>query len=184
LKHLPKNSDLELCILKCHLLIEELLEKIITNASKNPNHVVKAKLSFSQKIHIARAFSSLKKEAWLWGSIKKLNDTRNELAHELSAQKKNEMCEKFISIVEGEFTKPEQKILSEKFGRFQWAAYAVYIKLSVHAQYNPMDLKNSSLLTKASNNRWRIDALKAARVSTPALYACINLKEKYLWKIL
>lgn len=67
IEHLPKNGDLELSLLKCHLLVEELLTKVILDSTKQPNYVKNARLSFSQKISIARSFSDLENKTWLWG---------------------------------------------------------------------------------------------------------------------
>lgn len=163
LKHLPRNGDVELAILKCHLLIEELLTKIITNKAKNPDYVEKANLRFSQKMHLARAYSQLEEEAWLWGAIKRLNDTRNELAHGLSVEEIQSKCNSFIEIVENVQGKPEENLLGPTFNRFHWAVFKVFSALAAYAHFDPRKLRIPTLLTGNTEPRHAEDADKPRR---------------------
>jgi len=73
MEHLPRNGDVELTTLKCHLLIEELLNKIISKNAASPKYIGQADLRFIQKMYLARAFAKTGIEPWVWGAIKKLN---------------------------------------------------------------------------------------------------------------
>ena len=163
LEHLPKNGDAELAILKCHLLIEELLEKIITREAKNPGYVIRAKLGFAKKMYLARAHSQLEQETWLWGAVKQLNDTRNELVHGLSPEELQIQCSSFIEIVESAQGKPEQDSLGPTFNRFHWAAFKVFTKLAVYAHFDPTKIRRPTLLTGNTDLQGAADTDKPNR---------------------
>ena len=163
LEHLPKNGDVELAILKCHLLIEELLEKVITREAKNHGYLERAKLEFSQKMHLARAYSQLEQETWLWGAIKKLNDTRNELVHGLSPEALQKLCSSFIEIVESAQGKPEQDSLGPTFNLFHWAAFKVFAKLAAYAHCDLTKIRMPTLLTGNSELQGAADTDKPNR---------------------
>lgn len=147
LEHLPKNGDVELTILKCHLLIEEQLDKIVTKEAKHPDYVKRAKLRFAQKMYLARAYSQLESESWLWGAIKCLNDTRNELTHGLSVEEIQKECNSFIEIVESAKGKPGADLLGPTFNRFHWAAFKVFTALTAYTHFDPTKLRIPTLLT-------------------------------------
>ena len=147
IEHLPKDGNIELAILKCHLLIEELLFKIISNEAKNSKYIENANLTFSQKMYLARAFSQLQDEIWLWNAIKKLNDTRNKLAHGLSPEEITSKCNSFIELVEKAKGRPEKDLLGPTFNRFHWAAFNVFSALSAYANHPLYKLKMPTLLT-------------------------------------
>jgi len=146
LECLPKNGDVELSLLKTHLLIEEVLTKIITDRALNPEYIEASKLQFHQKVNLAKAFSHIHNEGWLWGAIKKLNNARNKLSHNLSNSEISEKIEEFICFVESEQTKPEEPHLSEKFGRFHFAIFQVFTKLSVYSEFDWKTHESRSLL--------------------------------------
>lgn len=146
-EHLPRNGDVELSILKTHLLIEELLTRVITRAAKNPSAIEEANLGFAQKMQLARAFSNLAREAWLWDALQALNQTRNKLAHGLSATEIQQRCDAFIEIVEKFQGIPTDEILSPTFGRFHWAAFKVFSALGTYANFDASALRKPRLLT-------------------------------------
>jgi hypothetical protein len=75
-------------VLKGHLLIEESLESIISTFVFHPEFVEMAKLSFAQKLSIARAMSLNEHENEMWEIAAKLNSLRNEIAHKLYSPKR------------------------------------------------------------------------------------------------
>ena len=141
IEHLPKNGDLELSLLKCHLLVEEVLTKVLLDSTKHPNYVQKARLTFSQKACLARSVSDLEHRTWLWGAIAKLNDARNELAHGLSVEDIKTKLEEFIRFVEAEEGAPNPNVITQTFGRFHWAAFKVFGVLSAYAHFDPTAIK-------------------------------------------
>lgn len=149
-QHLPRNGDVELTILKTHLLIEELLVTIITRAAKNPSAIEKAKLGFTQKMHLAQAFGNPAREAWLWGALRALNKTRNKLAHGLSATEIQQQCDSFVRLVEQSQGTPTDEIITPIFGRFHWAAFKVFSALASYANFDTLRRRTPTLLTGKS----------------------------------
>ncbi len=84
---LPKN-DLDLVILKGHLLIEERLDSILMfEFDPDSFDLKKINLRFFQKLLLSKAvchkFGEKPMANSLWDGIQKLNSLRNELAHNL-----------------------------------------------------------------------------------------------------
>jgi hypothetical protein len=78
-----------LVVLKGHLLIEEQLDDIIRRFLFHPVYLDSARLSFSQKLHIARSMSLDEHSNSMWEIALKLNSLRNDFAHLLDANKRN-----------------------------------------------------------------------------------------------
>lgn len=147
MQHLPRNGDVELSLLKCHLLVEEVLTKLIERNLRHPNHLRKARLNFFQKMCMARSLNDLEGQAWIWGALKRLNEARNALAHGLEADEIQRKLEAFILFVEAEEGAPNPKRLGQAFGRFQWAAFKVFAPLAAHAHLDISALRIPTLLT-------------------------------------
>jgi hypothetical protein len=146
LAHLPTNGDLELAILKTHLLVEELLTAIIVRAARRSDKVETARLRFAQKLELAQAFNELAWDSWLAESITLLNTTRNKLAHSLSAADVQRHCDSFVAVVERQHGVPDAELTSTSFGRFHWAAFRVFAILAIHARFDPATLRQPTML--------------------------------------
>jgi hypothetical protein len=75
-------------VLKGHLLIEEALDGIISNFVFHADPLSEARLSFSQKLHLARSMSVRESENSMWRLGTALNALRNELAHNLDSPRR------------------------------------------------------------------------------------------------
>ena len=96
--HLPEK-DFVLIILKGHLLIEELLDTLITKTLKKPTALKDARLSFIQKSCLAHSIlGDIKNIDHFWSAIKKLNTLRNEIAHNLESRKIEKYMFEFIEL--------------------------------------------------------------------------------------
>lgn len=85
--HISKIEDEDLLILKGHLLIESALRDYCKSKTIKHDAFDKAKLSFSQLLHLAQALKGeLENEKWLWGVLKNINTLRNQTAHQLDNQ--------------------------------------------------------------------------------------------------
>src|SRR5260370_24965515 len=78
---LPPLVNLELVVLKGHLLIEEQLQTYLRNASRHPKSVDDARLNFMQTAHLVRALGGLLGDPSLWTLVIDMNKLRNRLAH-------------------------------------------------------------------------------------------------------
>lgn len=96
---LENVDDLELALLKSHLIVEEALTDVISSKSQNPKYVVDSRLSFAQKCSLARALYDEEVGSLVWPAIKQLNKARNLLAHRLETEKIEAEISLFINIV-------------------------------------------------------------------------------------
>jgi len=76
-------SEIDLIILRGHLLLEEYLYNAICEFVFHPTFIKKADMSFSQMVSIARSISLDEENNSVWGLILAINKLRNKIAHEL-----------------------------------------------------------------------------------------------------
>jgi hypothetical protein len=68
-------------VLKGHLLIERILDDLISSVCINPDHIWNGRFTFAQKVDLARAFAFNKDNHPVWTIVLALNTLRNEIAH-------------------------------------------------------------------------------------------------------
>lgn len=73
-------------LLKGHLLIEEMLEKILKQYVFHREHLDQADLSFYKKMCLCRSFCLRKNNAGEWSLLAAINSLRNEVAHNLTPE--------------------------------------------------------------------------------------------------
>lgn len=101
LKHLPHYQEpIVLILLKGHLLVEELLRGYINRKLPNPTAFKHDQFLFSKILMLCRALTPLKVKPWAFDAAKKLNEARNEVAHELDSPEMQRKIDSFISLVE------------------------------------------------------------------------------------
>lgn len=85
LEILPHGKDIELVLLKGHLLIEEQVRLIVHHRLRNPDVLAEAnsRLETHLAIQLARAFFPPDHMADIWQATLKLNKLRNDIAHNL-----------------------------------------------------------------------------------------------------
>ena len=82
-ENLPLVKDPTVVILRGHLLVEELFDEIIAIALKDVSAIKDARLTFFQKLCIARGILGHEKNIFIWKSFKELNKLRNDISHKL-----------------------------------------------------------------------------------------------------
>lgn len=60
---LPESANIELVLLKIHLLIEKVLTETICKNFKNSKYIKEGRFTFSQKITLTRAIGGLHNQA-------------------------------------------------------------------------------------------------------------------------
>jgi len=92
MKLMPQNADLELTILKGHLLIEEQLRAIIKERIKGNKalELDNNNWSFYHVLRLSEALCHDEEDAILWKCIAKLNKIRNDMAHNLEPKGLND----------------------------------------------------------------------------------------------
>lgn len=99
-RHLPRTEDKTLVILKGHLLIETLLRENIDRKLVKPKALKEGKLGFFQCVCIAEAIYAKETPSWLWVALRKLNNIRNLLAHNLEPVGVEDKITDFMTYVE------------------------------------------------------------------------------------
>lgn len=93
---LPKTDDLELVVLKAHLLLEEQLFALVFERVKNEKSIKDAKLGFNQILKVAKSFFDVEQEPYIWKSLERLNSIRNKISHRLEPRDLELKLEEFI----------------------------------------------------------------------------------------
>ena len=89
-------NDIELAILKGHILIENLLNHFVYKVSSHLGEFEETKFNFSQKLHLFYIFAT-DNVTEIKNSINLLNKLRNEIAHRLTFEEK--LLQTFITSV-------------------------------------------------------------------------------------
>jgi hypothetical protein len=76
-----------------HLIIETALDNVLDLIFFHTEHIRKARLSFSQKMQLARAIALRKNNLQPWTLIASINAVRNEIAHSLASEKRTQKME-------------------------------------------------------------------------------------------
>ena len=87
-EHLRYVDESVLVILKGHLVIEEALSEIISTFVFHGEHLEGARITFAQKVAIARSMSLDEHNNEMWQLVLAINSLRNELAHALHSPKR------------------------------------------------------------------------------------------------
>jgi len=83
--YLAGLTEIDLIILRGHLLLEEILYSIVGEFVFHPTFIKKSDINFSQMVNIARSMSLDDENNSIWGLILAINKLRNKIAHELPA---------------------------------------------------------------------------------------------------
>jgi hypothetical protein len=96
-KLIPTLDDHLIILLKGHLLIEEKLWQIITTCVSDVRPLESCKLSFIQKLHIAKSLSGNFLKDEIYNTIKRLNSIRNILSHQAEPDNIDDLLRAFIN---------------------------------------------------------------------------------------
>jgi len=97
-EHLSQVDESVLVILKGHLIIEELLDEILSRGVFHAQFVETASLRFAQKINLARSLSLREQDNEMWNVIVAVNALRNEMAHSLGSEKRKKKTQALLSL--------------------------------------------------------------------------------------
>jgi len=100
---LQPGADLGMVLLKGHLLIEEQLQSFIDSIVANPKHLIEARLTFYQRLAIAKALHTDHDRfgyGWVWEAVQSLNVLRNQLVHKVVNTDFSTAVQSFVCSVE------------------------------------------------------------------------------------
>jgi hypothetical protein len=86
-KHRPRTDDFTTVVLKAHLVLEQYLTRLISVYCRHPKYLEGARLTFWQKIQLAKAFVFFPIDEHIWRSLELVNSIRNDVAHNLDPPK-------------------------------------------------------------------------------------------------
>lgn len=147
-RHVKKDSDPEVSILKSHLLIELLATNFILKKVSRPELIQDLNLRYYQKIRLARALDNSTTADWAWEAAERLNSIRNSLSHELTPK---DLETKIASLIE--FIDSKAKLIEgfeEDFGLFITRIIMVWVCLCAHLHFDPsaFSRQRKTLLTE------------------------------------
>ena len=87
-KHFAGVDELDMVVLKGHLLIEAALDNVITAIFFHPEYISNGRFGFGQKVQIGRGYCFRKDKLPMWNVMLAVNNIRNEIAHNLEGSKK------------------------------------------------------------------------------------------------
>ena len=119
---LPHGKDLDLVILKAHLLIEEQVNALIDERLKTFSALKKAHLGSFHRICLAESFFPSDFQPWLWPALRKLNELRNDIAHQLSPAGIDASVDHIIKSIPGEIGKVSNT-RQEQFEMTLWSMF-------------------------------------------------------------
>ena len=132
---MPSSSDIEINLLKGHLLIEEVLTAIVRAGVRRPEHLNFKRMQFYAKAKLARAVFKGFDEPWVWKAVGLLNDARNSLAHGLDSSETADLIRQFEAYVRSQeelqgMTGFDED--AEMVEHVRWAIFAVFSRLIVY----------------------------------------------------
>ena len=125
LKLLPHGRDRELVILKAHLLVEEQLRQLIAERVRNREALLKARLTFSQCVAVARAFFPAGHDPGLWKGLQQINEIRNAFSHQLSPARIEERIAAFSASMQ-----PNGPMNADQAVNFELALWSLFVSVA------------------------------------------------------
>jgi hypothetical protein len=118
---LPHGKDVDLVILKAHLLIEEEVNAIISARLKNPEVLLgEERFESTYRIRLAQSFFDHEFQPWLWKVLVQLNKLRNRVAHNIDPKGREDLMTNIIETVPNSAAAHAGESLQESFEFVLW----------------------------------------------------------------
>lgn len=120
IERLPHGQDIDLVILKAHLLIEEEVNAIIRARLDNPDVLLaEERFESGYRLRLAQAFFKSDFQPWLWKSLAQLNKLRNRVAHNIDPKGRDNLMKDIIQTIPGPLATAESS-LQDQFELALW----------------------------------------------------------------
>ncbi|AMQ28709.1 TPA: hypothetical protein JBD08_09950 [Legionella pneumophila subsp. pneumophila] len=86
----------DLTVIRGHLIIEELLNRVIKALAEHSTYIFKQQIKFSTKVALVRAFDVSGKSE-IWDLILLFNKLRNHIAHDLPLKREQKKLDSFLN---------------------------------------------------------------------------------------
>lgn len=102
ISRLPHRKDVDLVILKAHLLMEEQVNAILRERLLNPDMLLREERFESlYRIRLAQSFFEPDYETWIWETLVKLNSLRKQVAHNIDPKGREDRMKDIVRRVTG-----------------------------------------------------------------------------------
>ena len=130
LKLLPHGKDSVLIVLKSHLLIEELLRRVIAERVKRPEAIQSVSFECAHVLALAEALCANEIEPWVWTTLGKINELRNKIAHHLEPPGLEKRMENIVFLVKKNSVFAHEGFgTRDKVAQFEYALWVLYVNL-------------------------------------------------------
>jgi hypothetical protein len=118
---LPHGKDVDLVILKAHLLIEEEINAIIGSRLINAEVLLgEERFESTYRIRLAKSFFDHEFQPWLWKALFQLNKLRNRVAHNIDPKGREDLMTNIIETVPHSSAVHAGESLQEHFEFVLW----------------------------------------------------------------
>jgi hypothetical protein len=136
---LPHTKDVDLIILKAHLLIEEQVNAIAAARLVNPGVLMgEHRFESVYRIKLAQSFFPAEKHLWVWKALEQLNTLRNRVAHSIEPKGKDNIMKNVVELVPGASSK--ESSLQEQFEFALWLLHSAVSALVEPPRGEPIEL--------------------------------------------
>ena len=127
LTRLPHGKDVDLLILKAHLLIEEQVNALLRERLKNPDMLLgEERFESFYRICLAQSFFEPDHWPWMWRALSQLNKLRNRVAHQIDPKGRDNIMEDIIQSIPSTAGKDSRDLQD----RFEFALWFLFEAIS------------------------------------------------------
>jgi len=134
-------GDETLIVLKGHLLLEDLMREFCSSKMENPKPLEEARLGFSQIAALTHSLLKHPMQQWVWAGVKKVNNLRNMLAHNLEPNNYERKRNELITFI---CEQDDNNELLEKFTntsqRLATSILVIHTVMSIRLRFKPKGL--------------------------------------------
>lgn len=137
---LPHGQDVDLVILKAHLLVEEQVNAILEARLPNPAALLtEERFESVYRIKLAQSFFPEGSHDWVWRSLVQVNKLRNRVAHRIEAKGRDNLMRDIIDHIPGA-GKPKSESLQEDFEVAMWLLHNAVSLLVEPPRGSPIEI--------------------------------------------
>lgn len=137
---LPQGKDLDLVILKAHLLMEEQVNAILEARLPNASAILaEERFESFYRIKLAQSFFPEGSHEWIWRALTQTNKLRNRIAHRIEPEGRDNLMKDIIGHIPGA-GKSKSESLQEDFEFAMWILHNAVSSLVEPPRGVPIEL--------------------------------------------
>lgn len=140
LTRLPHGKDVDLLILKAHLLMEEQINAILRKRLRNPEVLLaEEKFESFYRVLLAQSLFVPNHQLWMWRALCQLNKLRNRIAHQIDPKGRESIMEDIIHSIPGAAGNDPRQ-LQERFEFALWLLFSAVSALVEPERASVLDI--------------------------------------------